>query len=536
MLIPDPARLSRGWLLAAAVTLLAGVLPAVLWPGDVSWMNDEPALIAAAHYFNQAHELANRGLSGSFPVAYGPFPTQFYQFMLLLTNDLRVIVFVRALLCSAVMALSLLWLARTLRLNPWLAACVVLSPLIWEYERTLWDASFAVPLAALALAAYASFLRTCSGPALLTAVAAVTLVPLIHLQGLPLFGAIAGHLIWRHFRALPRHWIGLLCVVAVITALNGTYVWNTADVVISGARDLVKAGHAAHIPLDHAIFGPLMGGQLFAGDEFVKLMSHLRGPSLLVSTARIISLALVPLVWIGIAWSLWELFSRRLVTACNTNDIDVDSFETTRRSVIAICLATMALQLILFGILRIPPWPQYCFGTFPIHVLFAWMGIEAIGRSGSFLAKWLSRRSAARDRAGMIWQAAAIGIWAIAIGYITLSSMWQIHRQGWDRDAMSPKLSNQIDVARALTRYSDASVMTPVWLYHSYPHAMRGLTLILPPDPAAPRRRSPHGLVIRYRHPQNPRDSEIELIEIHAPSDIPAGSHELDVTPLPRRY
>src|SRR5687767_6749123 len=136
-----PARATPGpsWYLAAAITLLAALGPAVIWPGDTPWMNDEPAQIAKAFHANQARTLEHRGLKGSLGIHYGPLPTQIYQAMLLVTHDPIKLVLIRATLCSGATALALLWLSRTLRLTPWFAACVVLAPYVWLWTRTLWD-------------------------------------------------------------------------------------------------------------------------------------------------------------------------------------------------------------------------------------------------------------------------------------------------------------------------------------------------------------------------------------------------------------
>ena len=152
------ARLSRK--LCVTITLLAALLPAVLWPGDTPWTNDEPLLIAHALDANHAHRLANKGLLGSLRIHYGPLPTQIYQAMLLLTHDPVKMVAIRAVLCAGVTALALLWLARTLRFNPWFAAAVLLAPCVYLFNRILWDATFVVPLGTLATAAFASFLHT----------------------------------------------------------------------------------------------------------------------------------------------------------------------------------------------------------------------------------------------------------------------------------------------------------------------------------------------------------------------------------------
>src|SRR5688572_19572819 len=150
------SRRRRSWWLAAVVTMAAALVPAVLWAGDISWMNDEPRLLAKAYHANARFRPETEGLSGNFGIPYGPLPTHIYQLLLLITHDPVTLATIRAALCAGVTAIALLWLARSLRLNPWFAAAIVLAPYVWMYNRILWDASFAIPIGALALAAYAA--------------------------------------------------------------------------------------------------------------------------------------------------------------------------------------------------------------------------------------------------------------------------------------------------------------------------------------------------------------------------------------------
>jgi hypothetical protein len=172
------------------------------------------------------------------------------------------------------------------------------------------------------------------------------------------------------------------------------------------------------------------------------------------------------------------------------------------------------MQIVLAGALHVPPFPQYCFGTFPIHVLFGWFFIDFLRRI----------------RLGV---PLAI-VWATSLGIVTLTSAWQIHVGGWHR--WSPSLDDQIEIAGKLNQYSDESAMTDVDLYEHYPVAMRALRVIMPPGHGESQRESPHGLIIRYRPEPNP-SSRIELIE--SPVDLPDDDdqfQEMDVTPMPKLY
>ena len=173
---PPPARKT----LLGVFLVLLSMLPLVLWPEDVSWCIDEPRLVAAAWHANNDGHLAAHGLYGNFGVCYGPVPTQIYQLLLAITHDPGTVVLLRALLTAAITGASLLWLGRALNLPCWFAAAVLVSPQITNYHRILWDASFTIPIGALALAAFVNFARTRRPWPLRIAIAASLEITLIH--------------------------------------------------------------------------------------------------------------------------------------------------------------------------------------------------------------------------------------------------------------------------------------------------------------------------------------------------------------------
>lgn len=515
------SRSSRQFVIAAIVTLLLAIVPAVIWPGAISWMCDEPVLVAQACYFNQAHELANRGLAGNMGVPYGPLPTQYYQALLLVTHNLPAIVAIHAFTLSSVLAVSLLWLSRSLRLTPWFAACVVLCPYLWWGQRVLWDASFALPLGMLAVAAYASFLRTDSGKSLGLAMAAGLMGPLIHLQGLPLLLAFAGHLLLHRPSALRRHWMPVLIGVAVIFSLNAGYLHLILQLLPS-IQGILGQGYPNPVSRASSLSGPMLGGALLDGEYFVRAIKEMTGPGRSVEAAVLVSRIITPLIWVGMACAVVSLVrsaGRRAIppTAEGAQPVGVD-VTGARREFFRISLVCLGLQLVMAVSLHVPPLPQYTFGTFPIHVLFGWFAVDLLQRV----------------RLGLIVTAA----WGLSLAYITLGSAWQIHRDGWSRWLFSASLDNQIEVARELNRYSDTTVWTNVRTYKSRPtaQALQCLRVILPPDPAMVQIRSPHGLLIRYKTSDDPNSSWIELVEKDGETPNPPETEEMDVAPWPRAY
>ena len=222
--LPPSPPAARGGFFIYLLVFAMSVLPVVIWPGDVSWINDEPRLIAAAWHANHAHGLAIGGLWGNFSVRYGPLPTQIYQALLLFTHDPIALVVMRSLLCAGVTVFSLLWLARLLRFSPWFAAAVCLAPQVWAFQRMLWDASFGIPLGTLALAALAAFLQGRRMRHFTLALGAALFLPLIHPQGLPLCVGIGGALAWEcrdqwRFYRRAAAW-----TIALVLAPNALYL------------------------------------------------------------------------------------------------------------------------------------------------------------------------------------------------------------------------------------------------------------------------------------------------------------------------
>ncbi len=289
------------------VTLLAAIGPAVLWPGDTPWTNDEPMLIVHAAEANQGRWLVSRGLSGNLGLSYGPLPTQIYQALLLLTHDPCLLVALRGLLCAGVTAISLLSLARTLRFSPWFAAAVCLAPNVYLFHRILWDATFIVPIGTLAFAAYASFLQAGSRKSFLLMLATTFALPLIHPQTLPLFVVLFGHLLWRHRPAFWKHRFGVLAVAAVLLTLNARYLQYAIFTVVTQGSQLVRNGQGTKISPLRAALTPLFAGDILCGDPFSVGDSRLGHLASLVATARLLASAAPILVWAGIAISALRL-------------------------------------------------------------------------------------------------------------------------------------------------------------------------------------------------------------------------------------
>ncbi|MCY2952117.1 MAG: hypothetical protein NTU53_09080 [Planctomycetota bacterium] len=486
----SPRNLS--WTAPVIAALLVAVVPALLWPGDAPWVWDEPLEVAIALAANQQHQLATHGLSGGFPFPYGPLGIQALQLCLLFTHDPRVLVVYHALLCAVPTALALLWLARTLRLPPWFAVAVLASPYLWFEARRLWQPSFCIPLGVMAIAAYASFLKTRARRSLLLAITCAIAPLFIHLQSLPLSLAILGHLLLRHRADLWRHRWMILGILVVLGTLNCRYLFTVNWCFIHYLPQYLRIGHNSNTPFANAWWTPFLAGNLFSGQDWMT------SPHLLARAARYLSSIPIPLVWIGIALAAWHLLLRRgnpSRSAPRPRATDPHPSllpaGTPRRTILAVALAGLAIQILLCAVLRLSSTHHYYFGTFGFHVLFAWIAVAALPRP--------------------LWRGLVIAVYALSAAAVSVYSIDQVHRHSWPR-WFCPTLNEQIAVATALNAYTDRFAHTEVPAYCDRPEVLGILRLLYPPHPAQSQRHSGR-LVIRFRPAHEGTSDRIELVE-----------------------
>ncbi len=484
------------------------LLVVVLWPGDVSWLLDEPRLIATAWHANHDGQLALGGLYGNFGIRYGPLPTQVYQLLLLVTHDPATLVILRAVLCAGLCGGGLWWLGRSLRLPGWFAAAALISPYVVAYQRVLWDASFAMPTGVLALAAFADFLSTTRAWSLRLCVLASVLAPTIHPQALPLAVPILGWLGWRHRAALWQDRRALAIVGLGVLLLDGFYFAQFIGQFCASLTGSVKRGYPGGSSHALSALAPLLGGRLLSGGEYLANLARPALPAWAHSLAAFGAFLFYPLAWVGIgvmAVSAWKIFRQARLGPASSVDIP------PRDSVCCVIFAGLVFQAVLFGFMRIPAAPQYFFGTFALQVAVAWFGVDALRR----------------------WRLGAIlGIaYGIASAVLTLEGAWSVHEYGYERP-LWPTLASSVQVARELDRFADTTALTDVAVYQKSPQALRTLRLLLPPF-AAPTAGSPHGLLITTAG-EKPGATILREIPPDAPPS--ARGQWIEVTPLPKDW
>jgi hypothetical protein len=461
---------------APLVLLAAACLLPVIWPGDISFINDEPMLVINAVRANAAGRLAETGLLGTFGFTYGPFPIWVYQALTALSHDLVAVAALHAALMAAATAAGLWWLSRSLALWPWFACVPLLSPYFWFYARVLWDNPFLIPLGTLAVAGYAANLATDSAWGLRVTIAAMIAMLLVHLMSLALIVPLGIHLLAIRRRALWNHRVSVAAILLIAFVAAWPY-WRT----------LADPGDPATLgPSLSGLLFPLFGARLFSarGLEYFFGSGTVDGP-LLSAAAAVSSIAHV-LLWSGIAVAAWWIGRAIRSRAW-----------TPRTHVAAILLGALACQAVISSMSGKFDHPQYHNGSWIALTLLSWFAVDA----------------AVEERSPIMWNGpAATALLAAALLVSVATVAVRLHRTRGTREVYGPTLGNQQHVARTLARYAPESRVTAhVDLYTRYPHTLA---------------------VLRELNPGSGRDRPRRTLEIrYAPGDHASGAIEVVARP-----
>jgi hypothetical protein len=450
------------------------LLTAFLFPGDAPWLNDEPAILERARVANQQPSefagislpftLAQVGLRGTRGVNYGPLPIWFYQALLGITHDPINLVQLRALMFSGLTGFALLWLARSMRLSLWFAAFSMLSPWMWVFSRDLWDNTFCIPLAGIAVSAYGDFLITRRRWALLLAAICLGAMTLVHLMCLALIAGIVIHfLIFERRWAVRFRW-SLLAVGILWACVFFPYLRAMGVLYQPGAEAVGSPWNGW--------WHPLLGGQHLTAFRWLSVT----GPHYpaIFSVCQVFTLLPDLAVWLGMVLILIRLCARAKLQSFTPGD-----HLALLSVLVAVC------QSFADGIERIDFQPHYFNATWIAYVILAWYVVDALIR--------LSRKR-------------AIMVYVPVTAYVTSAvivlgiSIIRIHIDGGTRSIdYGTALGEQIQAVRRIEEFSPGSLIDdkyPQWV--DFPGAKHELMELIPPEEAAgsrPLRR----LVVRYR-------------------------------------
>lgn len=448
----------------------------LVYPGNVPWIADEPELVMRAVQFNEAGVLADTGNLGSKGLRYGPLPTWIYQFFLLFTHDPVAIVVLRVMLVSAVTAASLMWLSATLKLHRWFVVAMMLSPYLWFYSRLIWDSNFAMPLCALATAAYADFLSRGRPWTLLLTLACFAAMMLVHPMSAAFVLGVGAHMLLRQRRALWQYrWrIVVVMIVAFVVALP--YMRVTPFLI----TDMDPEPNVPRLPgwfdtLWGARYITATGLDYFFNATWRGAMGDIMGGC--YRAAVVVSALGHALAWLGGLFAIGRWLGANPVP---------------RDEVALAMLLVVAVQSPINGLSARYGLPQYFNATWIAMAMLAWL--------------MMTRIAEARPNFG----GALVGLHAAALGAVTLILILHIQATGGTRDTrFGPTLTQQMRVARQRAAFDRDSTMREQHLpfFLNSPRALEALDELV--DRPA-RVRAPAVLSVNYVS-DNPADAHLTL-------------------------
>ncbi len=413
--------------------LVCGVLLAGIFPGDAPWISDEPMLFFRALGANARGEVPRLGLVGSLGIPYGPIPLWLYQLALGVTHQLVALVFLKAVLMQAGVAVALTGIASRLKLPRGPILLVFLSPLIFFYSRILWDNVFAIPVSALMFFAYVSFCEKRSLASFLSVLVLAAALIHIHLMSLivlvPVFAALA--LYERQW--LAAHWKASVPSAAAFALVCYPYLRTVAA--------------SPRAPGD---VSPLIGfSAAFTGIRFFNFLDFF---SYFLPDLRADAMPgpswLLPLLIAGTGLACW-FFVVGIVTSLRGLSLGSPS---TRDKLALIGIGTMAATFFVF--FRMHGWahPHYYNASWFIYFYFLWRYFEIPAGRIAFTV----RAFYAGSMAGML---------TVFIAYV--------HFNGGDRGGhYGATLGNQLQLLQSLRTETVGNKSVH---YRAFPHAFAAL-------------------------------------------------------------
>jgi hypothetical protein len=290
--------------------------------------------------------------------------------------------------------------------------------------------------------------------------------------------------------------------------LNGVYFVQFAGQLFLRLSGSVQKGYPGTSSHALSALAPLLGGHLLVGADYLEKLARSSAPEPLRKIAAVFAYVFYPLAWIGIvaaASRAWRIFRTQKLAAATLN-------VSPREALTCVVLVGLALQTLLFGLMRIPAAPQYFFGTFALQVVIAWIGVDALRP----------------------WKLGAVlgALYTMGSLFFTAEAAWSTHQHGFERPHW-PTLASSVNVVRTLNRYADSTALTDVDVYEKAPQALRTLRLLLPP--ASDNLPNTDGRLF-ITHSGAAKPAETAVIELDQKAAPVPGLTSIDITPLPKDW
>ena len=432
------------------ILVITLILMRLLWIGDAAFILDEPFYVYSGLLSSKSGQFMTLGLPGKFGVKYGPLTAWFFHVLILLSKNLMVITFLKTLIVSVLLGISVLWLVRLSDdFSPYYAIPVFLSPYLWHYSRMLWDLTPC--LVAMGFVAYLWFLKQNRPWQLFIAMLFSVLATLTHLMSLTIVVAIIAHvIIFRLKWILKYRWYIVLQLFIVLPIALPYYIY----VLTTPKNDVPWGGF-------ESVLFPFLGTRFFTTFNFSYFLGEgWQGYPCLPTFCNQLITFLSTLTWFPYPIS-WFGFGLGCVTVYR-------GFRGRGEKDFKFHASFVALSIVILHVITcvradINTHPHYYDGTWAGMLFFFWLGLSYFWNK-----KWFSRTYIA---------------YTIILFIFLLQIIGKIHFNHGSRSLRyGPTLKNQIQIAKQILGY-DATTKIVINAFHpkKFPHAIAIITEFLPP-------------------------------------------------------
>jgi hypothetical protein len=475
---PSPARSSRGlrdpFIYAAALC----VAFTLAFPGDIGWVNDEPAFLLAANAANAQGRLASQILRGSLGAQYSPLPIWLYQAILLVTRNPIQVSVIKNVITLAVVVGGILFLARRLDLSRWPVLLVLLSPWMFHWSRAIWDNNLLIPASLGLWCLTLAFWQRPSPWTFAGAAAVAVLMVHIHPMSLCLLLPWGALLLFFSGGWMRRNWIApAICLVA-----GGLACVPYLVSLFAGTSDAGPKPPPSSAPLLSGFLEPT----LFTGWPLRRNLPELFEPGFSVPPALLVAATWISsLVCVAIALGTLDAARRRW-----RRRKELRAWSPAERLSLLALLA-IATTWAVFAVTRLDAGLHHFNGVWFAFLLPAWTWIDGI----------------ARERAGAI--RALVGVQLASLALLLASFVGFVHVNAGTRSlTYGTTLSNQMGVARTVLQYApESAIRSSVPSIQSFPHELSSLLDLLGPTDR-PKGNLPRA-DLRIHYGENPRDARL---------------------------
>lgn len=353
----------------------------LLFPGDISFLHDEAMLLDhALNALQQGDFIVSLGLQGTRGFKYGPYGPTFYLYLLYLTKNIYVLLFLKNLIISLMTALGVGMIMRRVKdFDRHLWLFLFLSPVLYIYARMLWDNPFLISLTALSVGSYLSYIHDKKFHFFCVALICAGLAVLTHLMVAPLCIALFLHFIrfhWKEIKEKPWHFLGIILFVAGMLLPYVRYVLANKSGVASTIQD--SSYHALFFPLLGVKFYSFIDFEYFYGKQWERLFFDSELLFKLVRSTKVfwfLFYLTIPVGWFAVGKTLWQGFKQK-------------NYQNLKFHIAYLCFVTLIIHAVLCYLSDLYKNPHYFNGVWMIHffvLAFALSELQKLGKWGERL-------------------------------------------------------------------------------------------------------------------------------------------------------